>query len=207
MRIVWYQQVERWGKRNSAMWSLWNLLMLLICLTPKSTSCLEPPSLLWYAVFSYLCLHTNRFILVSKILIWSKGNFVEETFRNRPNMELLLVFLVCLQLEQRNKIRKCCFCFGTHLCTVALQGLIKPVADSSSLPYRKVKRIMCISLILYQIKITKTEIQNIDFYFILFKLVSFKTWQVFLQIFLQAVKVRNSPKNSWRQISLGSDAK
>lgn len=168
MRIVWYQQVERWGKRNSAMWSLWNLLMLLICLTPKSTLCLEPPSLLWYAVFSYLCLHRNGFILVCKTPMWSNGNFVEETFRNRPNMELLLVFLVCLQLEQRNKIRKCCFCFGTRLCTVALQGFIKPVADSSSLPYRKVKRIMCISLILYQIKITKTEIQNIDFYFIFY---------------------------------------
>lgn len=58
VRTVWYQQVERWGKRNSTMWSLWNLLMLLICLTPRSTLCLELPSLLWYVVFSYLCLHS-----------------------------------------------------------------------------------------------------------------------------------------------------
>lgn len=61
---LWYWQVVRWGKRNSAMWSLWNLLMLLICLTPKSILCLEPPSPLWYVVFSRLCLFPSiaRFI-------------------------------------------------------------------------------------------------------------------------------------------------
>lgn len=84
-------------------------------------------------------------------------------------MDILLVFLVCPELEQGSQNQKMLLLFwksSVHVICVALQGFIKIAAVSSSLPYRKgKKKSCCISLILYQIKIMKTEIQSIDFFF------------------------------------------
>lgn len=74
---VWYWQVVRWGKRNSAVWSLWDLLMLLICLTPKSILCLEPPSLLRYVVFwLYLSASTAVLLYLPSFPVWSSVSSV-----------------------------------------------------------------------------------------------------------------------------------